>query len=92
MATQQHEITTRRRWLRPLLGLGVTLAIAVQMFLGQWATFRAMPRNLLRGDFALIAMRLHGIGNRAVELGPFSRFGWMHPGPLLFYLLAVSKR
>jgi hypothetical protein len=27
-----------------------------------------------------------------VLLGPYSRFGWFHPGPALYYLLAVPYR
>jgi hypothetical protein len=40
------------------------------------------------GDIALIeAYTIHAT-NAELLLGPYSRFGWNHPGPLYFYLLA----
>ena len=43
-------------------------------------------------DQATIDLRVHDVwsfsGNTPL-VGPFSRFGWSHPGPLFFYLLAV---
>ncbi len=39
------------------------------------------------GDNAGIEMRVRDIGHHAVLLGPYSRAGWYHPGPALFYLL-----
>jgi hypothetical protein len=44
------------------------------------------------GDIVGTEMRTRDVGNHAVWLGPFSRDGWFHPGPLLFYLLAVPYR
>jgi hypothetical protein len=44
------------------------------------------------GDIVATEMRTRDVGSHAVWLGPFSRDGWFHPGPLLFYLLAVPYR
>jgi hypothetical protein len=40
------------------------------------------------GDQAVLASRVADAMRFHVELGPYSRFGWSHPGPALFYLLA----
>lgn len=40
-------------------------------------------------DDALIAFNVRDVGHHLVLVGLYSRFGWFHPGPLLFYLLAV---
>jgi hypothetical protein len=39
------------------------------------------------GDNAAIEMQVRDIGHHAVLLGAYSRAGWYHPGPALFYLL-----
>ena len=43
-------------------------------------------------DIALIELHVRDVGSEEVLLGPYSRFGWSHPGPLLYYLLAVPYR
>lgn len=43
-------------------------------------------------DDALLELRTADVGTRPVLLGPYSRFGWHHPGPSLFYVLAVPYR
>lgn len=44
------------------------------------------------GDRALMELRTRDVGNHPVHLGLFSRDRWSHPGPILFYLLAVPYR
>lgn len=44
------------------------------------------------GDMALIELRVREVGNHAVLLGPYSRYHWHHPGPLLFDWLALPYR
>lgn len=41
------------------------------------------------GDWALLAMRIEDVGQVTPLLGPYSRFGWNHPGPLLYWTLAA---
>jgi hypothetical protein len=41
------------------------------------------------GDWAVLAMRVADVGHNTPLLGPYSRFGWNHPGPLLYWLLAI---
>ena len=43
-------------------------------------------------DHALIELHVRDVGSEEVLLGPYSRFGWSHPGPLLYYVLAVPFR
>ena len=44
-------------------------------------------------DMALIDLRLRDTGTANTPLlGPFSRYGWNHPGPLMFWLLAPIYR
>src|SRR5215211_2466333 len=43
-------------------------------------------------DDALLELRTADVGSRSVLLGPYSRFGWHHPGPSLFYVLALPYR
>ncbi len=44
-------------------------------------------------DWALIDMEVRGVGTSATPLiGAYSRFGWHHPGPGMWYVLAVPTR
>jgi hypothetical protein len=45
------------------------------------------------GDWAVLELRTHDVGSSLTPLlGPYSRFGWNHPGPLLFWVLAAPYR
>ena len=48
----------------------------------------ADPAFAPAGDIALIESYTVHAARRELFLGPYSRFGWNHPGPLYFYLLA----
>ena len=41
------------------------------------------------GDWALITLRVEDVLRSTPLTGPYSRFGWNHPGPLLYWLLAA---
>lgn len=43
-------------------------------------------------DIALTELAVRDVGHHWVLLGPYSRFGWNHPGPALFYALAAPYR
>jgi hypothetical protein len=44
-------------------------------------------------DWALLELRIRDVGGADTPLlGPYSRYGWNHPGPLLFWLLAPLYR
>jgi len=44
------------------------------------------------GDWAVIALRTDDVGGLTPLLGPYSRFGWNHPGPLAFWSLSIPYR
>jgi hypothetical protein len=61
--------------------------------------FAILATRLLRshwfttGDVALTELRVRDIGGSHTPLvGQWSRYGWNHPGPLLFYMLAIPYR
>jgi hypothetical protein len=43
-------------------------------------------------DRALMELRIRDVGVHPVTIGLYSRDGWAHPGPALYYLLAVPYR
>ena len=55
----------------------VAIVVAVQH---SWA---------LQSDLALIVMRSQDVGGQTPLVGAFSRYGWSHPGPALFFLLSI---
>jgi len=64
-----------------ILGLSPVLAAVFQVAQG---SSHAHPV----ADWALLQIQVHEAVNGAALLGPYSRFGWHHPGPLLAYLMA----
>jgi hypothetical protein len=44
------------------------------------------------GDLAVTELLTRDVGRHPVLIGPFSRDEWHHPGPALYYLLAVPYR
>ena len=44
------------------------------------------------GDTALLELSVRDVGSHVPLLGPYSRYHWHHPGPLLFDWLAVPYR
>jgi len=40
------------------------------------------------GDIAIMELRVRDVFGPGVALGPYSRFGWSHPGPLLYWTVA----
>ena len=78
---------TWKRWAFPgAIALAVLPLVvsAVALVLGN--TYRPMA------DEAWIELQIRDIGHHAVLLGPYSRFGWFHPGPLLYYALWLPYR
>lgn len=48
---------------------------------------------LASSDWALTELRVRDVGGGDTPLiGPYSRYGWYHPGPLLFWLLSPVYR
>jgi hypothetical protein len=70
---------------RAVLGvIGSTLAVAGLVVFFRWASADLYPVS----DQAILEIyTLHAVRGPWL-LGPYSQFGWHHPGPLYFYLLA----
>jgi hypothetical protein len=80
---------TVKRWAVP-----GAIALAVLPFLVSAVALVARVGGDYRpsADEAWIELQIRDIGHHAVLLGPYSRFGWFHPGPLLYYLLWLPYR
>ncbi|MGY1641366.1 hypothetical protein ACI782_09565 [Geodermatophilus sp. SYSU D00703] len=77
------------RWLVPaaLLLTAVPFVVAaVRVLLTRDASFQ------FAGDQAIIGLATHEAGDGDQQLGPYSRYGWAHPGPAWFYLMAPWMR
>ena len=68
------------------LGLVPLLVSAVTVFV------RVRSSYYPAGDVAGTELQVRDVGHHPVLLGLFSRDGWNHPGPILFYVLAVPYR
>ncbi len=63
------------------------MAAAVLVGLVHLATSSGTPL-VFGGDQAVLALQVHEATRFHATLGPYSRFGWSHLGPALFYLFA----
>ena len=68
------------------LALSPLLVSAVALVVGVGRAYTAF------GDQAVMELHTRDVGHHPVLLGLFSRDNWSHPGPALFYLLAVPYR
>lgn len=77
--------------LRDPLTWVVVVLLAAPLLVGAWVA--AGRSGSVASDMALINLRLGDVGtDHTPLLGPFSRYGWNHPGPLMFWLLAPLWR
>ena len=70
-------VLTRRVWLWALAGVALLVALA-----------RVLPDTAPESDYALIDLGVLNVLRGAQPVGMYSRFGWHHPGPLYFAILA----
>lgn len=76
-----------RWWGWLALGLVVLPLVVSAVYLRLWHDdHRAV------GDLALTELQTRDVGRTWIDLGPYSRDGWSHPGPALFYALAPLYR
>jgi hypothetical protein len=68
---------------RVAIGVFIGLSLA-----GLVAFLRSTPDAYPFGDVAVMEISTLQALRGFVKLGPYSQFGWHHPGPLCFYLLA----
>ena len=68
---------------------GMVVALLVLVVVVALGTYARLGQPFVQvGDHAVLESHtIHATHGRAF-LGPYSRFGWSHPGPLYFYLLA----
>jgi hypothetical protein len=71
-----------RRWLEAVAFTVVGLPFIAAIVRALSGTQR------LVGDLALTELSVRAVGTHLVLVGPYSRFGWNHPGPAYFYSLA----
>lgn len=83
------------RWHRGVVTMpgasrGRSLGVYAAGVLGVYAAWLlwTAPQAFPYGDVAVIEIATLAALRDGVALGPYSQFGWHHPGPLLFYLLA----
>lgn len=69
----------------PLALVVIPMAAGVLALLVSW--LRGKPYAPF-GDQVFIELHVRDLGTHAVLTGPFSRYGWDHPGPLMYYVLA----
>ena len=74
-----------------VIALLVALALA-PLALATSRIVRGMGDACLASDFALTELSVGEAAHAAQLVGPYSRFGWRHPGPTYFYLLAPLYR
>jgi hypothetical protein len=78
-----------KRWAMPA---AVALALVPLVASAIALIVRVGDDYLPSADQAWIELQVRDIGRRSVLLGPYSRFGWFHPGPILYYLLWLPYR
>jgi hypothetical protein len=77
---------TGRDWLLVVVTVAPVLALAVV------ALVQVGHGYLGVSDNGMTELRIADIGTHWPSIGPFSRDGWSHPGPALFYALVLPYR
>ena len=73
--------------------LRVAVAVTViPLVVSAFALLLGQGDYVVIGDLAATELITRDVGRHAIELGPYSRDGWHHPGPALYYVLAVPYR
>lgn len=71
--------------------IGLTLLAALPLLLYVVAVrSEGVPRFAMNGDYAGLILATKSVWTGKVLLGPYSRFGFSHPGPFYFFLLWPS--
>jgi hypothetical protein len=76
----------RRDWALVAVTVLPVLALAVVALVSVGHGYHGADDN------AMTELRISDIGAHWPQLGPFSRDGWSHPGPALFYALVLPYR
>jgi hypothetical protein len=84
----------RPAWVRLASSPNAAALVTLVVFLVSAVALVVRWRNDFTplGDLAITELTVREVGHHAVLLGPYSRFHWWHPGPMLWYLLAIPYR
>lgn len=87
--TSRCELTSRK-W--QVIASVIFVAAVITPIL--WSGFAALSSHWHpAGDWAVLELKTRDVGTAVTPLvGPYSRYGWNHPGPLLFWVLALPYR
>jgi hypothetical protein len=83
------ERARRERWWTVLFVGLLVLPLVVSAF---YLWFAIGDKYLPPVDWAIFELQTRDALNHGVFVGPYSRFGFNHPGPLMFYVLAVPYK
>ena len=70
----------------------VAMAIVLVPFLVSIVAVLLEGGDAFHSDRALMELAVRNVGRHPVLIGLYSRAGWNHPGPFLYYLLAIPYR
>jgi hypothetical protein len=82
-----HRFAPAWRWIATATP-GAWLTRVLALGLGFRVVRHACSGYVASGDIAAIELRVRDVFGPGVWLGPYSRFGWRHPGPLMFWAIA----
>jgi hypothetical protein len=91
-APESNPAATRPRLDPWVLRLAIALTLAPLVVSAINLSVRYGNGHQPVGDLAMTELVTRDVGRQAVLIGPFSRDGWHHPGPAMYYLLAVPYR
>jgi hypothetical protein len=75
-----------------LLRLAPVLLVVAPFTVLAGQAFTLAGHLMFAGDQALIGLDVHDAARLQQLVGPYSRYGWAHPGPIWFYLLAPVQQ
>ena len=76
-------------WRSTMVAFLPLLAFAAIYFI---ANYHSLINTAVKGsDYSLISLQAHQAKSLGVYVGPYSRFSFNHPGPIQFYLYALSE-
>lgn len=77
--------------VKPVRLLITVLATALVLAATVWGALqltRGLPDETPFGDFAILELYTRDASTGDLQVGPYSRFRWNHPGPAMFYLFS----
>jgi hypothetical protein len=73
--------------------IGIVALVALPLVVSAFYLWFSVGSDFLPPvDWALFELQTRDALDHGVFVGPYSRYGWNHPGPLMFYVLAVPYK